>query len=190
VLSGPVRVDAQLPIDSVADAPLERADRFFAAVAFGDLAVVVGAAEAVTMADLGDGGHVDGVVESTVAAPRQAEHLASPLSRGHLDRCGAVVGSEPIPAGKAADVGDVADDRGSDDRSDPEQASERRLGRLDGSGDPLFGVAQLVVEAAQVGDQLGSDGVSGCGNRTSRLELVEQTGGLSCADLTGEPAWC
>jgi hypothetical protein len=66
--------------------------------------VVVGALGTVAMADLGDGGHVDGVVESTVAAPRQAEHLAPPLTRGHLDRCGAVVGSEPIPAGEAADV--------------------------------------------------------------------------------------
>jgi hypothetical protein len=94
--------------------PLERSDRFFAAVAFGDLAVVVGAPGTVAMANLGDGGHVDGVVESTVAAPRQAEHLAPPLSRGHLDRCGAVVGSEPIPAGEVADVGDVADDRGRD----------------------------------------------------------------------------
>jgi hypothetical protein len=67
---------------------------------------------------------------------------------------------------------------------------ERRLGRLDRGGDPLLGVAQLVVEADQVRDQLGGDSVSGGGNRPGRLELVEQTGSLSCADLAGEPTRC
>ena len=47
---------------------------------------------------------------------------------------------------------------------------------------------QLVVEAAQVGDELDGDGVSGRGHRPGGLELVEQTGGLSCADLAGDPA--
>jgi hypothetical protein len=60
---------AEAGVDGVADPPFERPDRGFAGVAFGDLAVVVGATGTVAMADLGDGGHVDGVVESTVAAP-------------------------------------------------------------------------------------------------------------------------
>jgi hypothetical protein len=111
-------------------------------------------------------------------------------SRGHLDRRGAVVGGEVVAVGESTDVGDVTDDRCSDDCSDPEQLGERRLGRLDGGGDALLGLAQLPVETAQVGDKLHGDGLSGCGNRTRRLELVEQTGGLSCADLAGEPARC
>jgi hypothetical protein len=42
----------------VADPPLERPDRFFAGVSFGDLAVVVGASFAVAVADLGDRGQM------------------------------------------------------------------------------------------------------------------------------------
>ena len=100
MLSGPVSVDAELPVDGVADAPLQRPDRFFAAVAFGDLAVVVGAAGTVAMADLGDGGHVDGVGEATVAAPRQPEHVASPLSRGHTS-----IGAVPLSAANRSRLG-------------------------------------------------------------------------------------
>ena len=55
---------AEAGVDGVADPPLERPDRCFAGVALGDLAVVVGAAGTVAMADLGDGGYVDGVIES------------------------------------------------------------------------------------------------------------------------------
>ena len=71
-------VVAETGVEGVADPPFERPDRFLAGMAFGDLAVVVGAAVGVTVADLGDGGHVDGVVETAVAAPRESEHLASP----------------------------------------------------------------------------------------------------------------
>ena len=45
-----------------------------------------------------------------------------------------------------------------------------------------------VVETAQVGDELDGDGVAGRRHGSGGLELVEQTGGLSCADLAGEPA--
>ena len=76
------------------------------------------------MTDLGDGSHMDDVVEPPVAAPRQPEHLA-PTSGGYLDRSGAVVGSEVIPAGEAGDVADVADDGGGDDRSNAEQFGRR-----------------------------------------------------------------
>jgi hypothetical protein len=48
--------------------PFEGAQGFFGGLAFGPLAVVVGAADAVAVADLGDRGHVDGVVEPAVAS--------------------------------------------------------------------------------------------------------------------------
>ena len=56
---------------------LRDAERFFVGLALGELAVVVGPAVAVAVADLGDRGHVDGVVEAPVPAPRQPVDLAA-----------------------------------------------------------------------------------------------------------------
>ena len=70
------------------------------------LLVVVGAAVAVAVADLGDRGHVDGVVEAPVPAPGQPVDLA--VAGGHLDRCGAVIGGEVVPAREAGHVADVS----------------------------------------------------------------------------------
>jgi hypothetical protein len=44
--------------------------------------------------------------------PRRESRQALPASGGHLDRRGAVIGGEPIPARKAGHGADVADDRG------------------------------------------------------------------------------
>ena len=80
--------------------------------------LVVGAAVAVPVPDLGDRGHVDGVVDAAVAAQRQPVDLAVP--GGHLDRGGAVIGGEVIAAGEPGHVADVADDGGGDDGADAE----------------------------------------------------------------------
>ena len=60
-------VEDEFSVDSVADASFEGPHRFFAAVALGLLPQVVGPSGGV-VADLGDGDHVDGVVELAVAA--------------------------------------------------------------------------------------------------------------------------
>ena len=46
-------------VEGVADPPFERPQSFLVPFAFGHHAVVVGAPVAVSMTDLGDGGHVD-----------------------------------------------------------------------------------------------------------------------------------
>ena len=69
-----------------------------------------GAAVAVLVPDLGDRGHMDGVVDAPVAAQRQPVGLAVP--GGHLDRGGAVVGGEVVAAGEPGHGDDVADDGG------------------------------------------------------------------------------
>jgi hypothetical protein len=56
------------------------------------LAVEVGATSRARVADLADGGEVDGVVESAVPALGQAVDRSS--ARGQLDGVGAVVGGE------------------------------------------------------------------------------------------------
>ena len=64
-----VGVGDEVPPGDVAEPALERADRFAWGVSFGELAVVVAAAGAVAVPDLGDRGDVQRVVESPVAAP-------------------------------------------------------------------------------------------------------------------------
>ena len=66
---GALGVGDEVTPDDVAEPALQRADRFAWGLAFGELAFVVAAAGAVRVADLGDRGDVQGVVEPPVAAP-------------------------------------------------------------------------------------------------------------------------
>jgi hypothetical protein len=87
--------------------------------------------------------------------PRRDSRQALPAAGGHLDGGGAVVGGEPVPAGEAGHVADVADDRGGDDRADPEQRGQAGPGRGDRRGGFLPGLADPRVGAAQILGELG-----------------------------------
>jgi hypothetical protein len=100
------------------------------------------------MADLGDRGHVDGVVGPPVPAPRQPVDLAP--ARGHLDRRGPVISSKVVPAGEPGHLADIADDGGSDDRADPEQPGQAGPGRGDRDRQLLAGLPDPGIDAAQV----------------------------------------
>ena len=86
VLSGPpssarcgaAGVSDEVAVDPVRDSSFQGPDRFFRCFAFGDVAVVVGAAFGV-VAELGDGGDVDGVVEFAVAS--RVEPVPGPVTR-------------------------------------------------------------------------------------------------------------
>jgi len=65
---GALGVGLEAGVDGVADLAFQGAQGFFAGLAFGQLLLVAGVALAVPVADLGDRGHVDGVVEAPVAA--------------------------------------------------------------------------------------------------------------------------
>ena len=82
----------------VADPPFEAAQRLLAGLSPGDFLVVVGASVAVRVADLGDGGHVQGVAVAPVAAQRQPVDFA--VAGGDFDRGGAVAGGEAVPGGE------------------------------------------------------------------------------------------
>ena len=60
-------VGYEVSIDSIRDAAFQRSDGFLTGLALGDLALVVGVAFGV-VAELADGGDVDGVVEFAVAS--------------------------------------------------------------------------------------------------------------------------
>jgi hypothetical protein len=65
---GAAGVGLHLLVEGVADLAFERPQCLLGCLALGDLLVVAGASLAVLVADLGDGGHVDGVVHPPVAA--------------------------------------------------------------------------------------------------------------------------
>jgi hypothetical protein len=94
-----------------------RAQRAFAGHPLADLLLVVDAALGAAVADLGDGGHVDGVVELSVPAPGEPVNL--PVAGGDLDRRGAVIGGEVVAAREAVDVTYVAEYGAGDDRPTP-----------------------------------------------------------------------
>ena len=91
-------IGLQAGVDGVADLPLQRPHGLFRGLAFSQFLVVIGAALAVAVADLGDRGHVDGVVQPQVPAPGQPVNLTR--AGGHLDGRGAVAGGEAVPAGE------------------------------------------------------------------------------------------
>jgi hypothetical protein len=114
----------------IADLPFQRTQGLFRGLALGQFLVVVSAALAVPVTDLGDRSHVNGVVEPAVPAPRQPAGL--PAAGGHLDRRGPVVSSEVVPAREPGHLAGIADDGGGDDGADPEQAGQAGPGRGDG----------------------------------------------------------
>ena len=67
-------------------------------------------------ADLGDRYRVERPVELPV--PAAVEAVSYGATRRGRDGCGSVGGGEVVPGGVAADVEDVADDGGRNDRAD------------------------------------------------------------------------
>jgi hypothetical protein len=132
-------------VDRVADLAFECAECGFAAHAFVELAVIVGVARSAGIADLGDGCHMDGVVELAVAAT--GESVDASVAGGDLDRCGAGVGGEVISAGEAVDVADEAEHRRGDYWSDAVDLGEGGLRGGDDHGQAAFDLSTLVVDA-------------------------------------------
>ena len=97
-------------------------ERLALGLALGDLAVEVGTALRVALADLDDGDHVDRVVEVSVAAKREPVHDAA--TRRALDRRGAVVGGELVASREPRDVSGVAEDPAGEDRTDAVEVGE------------------------------------------------------------------
>jgi hypothetical protein len=127
------------------------------------------AALAVGVPHLGDRGHVRDVVQPPVPAPRQPEHLS--LSRGDLDRCGAVVSGERIPGGEPGHVPGLVHHRGGDERADAEDLRQVGARGLHGGGQRLPRLAQLPIGPAQVLQQVGGQLLAGRLHRARRSDL-------------------
>jgi len=84
-------------VDDIGDPSLQGAEGFFAGLALVDLAGVVGPAQGVAVADLGDGDHVDRPVQLPVAA--QVDPVPWPRPGGGFVGGGGVVGGVVGSAG-------------------------------------------------------------------------------------------
>src|SRR4051794_36872245 len=117
-------IDLELTPDRVADASLERAERFLLGFAFSNFAVVVDAAQCVVR-DLGDRDEMHRVVQ--FAVPAGVERVPDTRPAGRFDRRGAVVGREPRSGCESVRVTDVSEDQPGDDRPDPMDLDQRRF---------------------------------------------------------------
>jgi hypothetical protein len=88
-----------------------------------------------------------------------------------------------IPAGEAGHVPNVTDDGPGDDGPDGEDTGEGGARGPDRGGELLLRLAELVVEVAQVGEELGGELGAGHRNGTRWCEVLQDPGGLSRVDL-------
>ncbi len=131
----------------MADPALEGADGLLAGLSLGLAAQVVGPSGSV-VADLGDGDHVDGVIQGSV--PSRVEAVADPRSARRLDGSGCVVGGELSTAAEPGGITDVADDEGGGDGADSVELGQRGARSGDGNGDTGLQPGDVTVEAADV----------------------------------------
>jgi hypothetical protein len=120
--------------------------------------------------------------------PRRDSRQALPARGGHLDRRGAVIGGEVIPARKAGHGADVADDRGGDDRAHPEQPGQAGAGRPDRLSGLPSRLADPDVDAAQILGELGGELPAGRLHRPRWRDRGQDLPGLACGDLAGHAA--
>ena len=179
-------IGLQAGVDGVADLPLQRPHGLFRGLALSQFLLVIRAALAVAVADLGDRGHVDGVVQPPVPAPGQPVNLTA--AGGHLDGRGAVIGGEAVPAGEPGHVLDVADHGRGNDRADPGQRGQAGASGQHRGGERLPGRAQLRVNAAQVLKERGGELAAGRIHRPRGHDRAQQPGGGRRGDRLGDPA--
>jgi hypothetical protein len=161
VVPGPLstrgaRVDLELSPDRVGDSSLQGAECFFADLAFGLAAEVVGTSGCI-VGDLSDGDHVDCVVQLAVTA--RVQPLSFTIRAGCFDRCGSVVAGELGADPKPGDVVNVAEHDRGDDRTDVVQLAQRRARGDDGVtaaiSDRLYpAVTRLVITMRTAGSMV------------------------------------
>jgi hypothetical protein len=120
-------VGLQVPADAAADLAFQCSQFLFRCLALGDFLVVAGAAIAGPVADLGDRGHVDGVVQAPV--PAQREPAGRAAAGRYPDRGGAVTGREPVPVREPVTSRTSPITVAGDDRADAEDLGESATAR-------------------------------------------------------------
>jgi hypothetical protein len=130
----------------------EAAQRRSRCFAVGDLTVVVASCGASGPAELDDGDGVDGGVQLPVAVA--VEPVALVFGAGDFDWGGAVVGGIGGRGGKPGYVTGSAQDAGRQHRANAVDLAQSRAVLVEQPGGFGLIVGQLLVEAADIGDQL------------------------------------
>ena len=153
--------------------------------------VEVGAALAVRLSELADGGQVQRLVQVPVAACREAVDGAA--AGAELDGCGAVVGGVAVAVREPVDVTGEADEHRRDDRPDAEHVGQGRPRGSDRSADALVRCLELFVEAADVGEELDgqveTDLLGGCGDLAGRSDVASDASPLQAGVLVPYLRW-
>src|SRR5207247_10915688 len=110
---------------------------------------------AATVADLGDGHHVQGVVDPPVPGPGQA--VADLVAGGDVDRGGAVIAGEGVLGGEPCHVADLGENPPGDHRPDAVEGGQGGAGRGDQGGDLDAEVLDPGVEGAEDGEVVAGD---------------------------------
>jgi hypothetical protein len=93
-----------------------------------------------------------------------------------------------VPVREPEYLAHVADHGAGDDWADTEQASQAGARGPDRGGQLLVGLAQLGVQAAEVGQELGGQLAARLGSWARGGDLLEDPGGLPGADLPADAA--
>ena len=166
--------------------PLEAAERFLGGLALGALALVVAAAVGPGVADLGDGHHVQRVVDPAVPGAGQA--VADLVAGGRVDRGGAVVAGELVLGGEPCHVAGFGQDPARDHRADTEQAGQRGARRGHESADLSCRGLQPRVERPDVGQVVLGELQADPRDVIAGPDPGQQSPGLARRQLAAHPA--
>jgi hypothetical protein len=136
----------------IGQASFQAAQRFFRGLALETFAFVVAAAGAVGLPDLGDGHHVQRMVDTSVAG--SGESVADLVAGGRVDRGGSVVGREVVLGRESVDGRDFGEDAAGDDGADAVEVGQVGAGAVDEFADLLADGFHLGVERADVVEML------------------------------------
>jgi hypothetical protein len=175
-----------LPVDDVGQAAFEAAQRFLGGLALEPLALVVATPGRVGLAQLGDGHHVQRVIQPPV--PGAGKAVADLLAGRHVDGRGAVVGGEVMPRREPVDGLDLGQDPAGDQWADAIQVGQVRARGIDQRSDLRTDGFHLCVQRADVIQVLAGKLQAHRTDRVDRAQLGQQLLGPARLEPTTCPA--
>ena len=94
-------------------------------------------------------------------------------------------GGEPVGGGEAGRVADVTEDEPGHDRADAVNVEQRGACGRDGVGDVDSGGDDVMVEAADVGEELAGETLAFDGRHSVGAHTAQELGGSSCGQAPG-----